>query len=78
MLTETAKKYGEVGVQSSTQGEKVVGIARWDDGTTTLILQRTGKIRFESKKVKPIYTFSVVYMDDAIWNERLAMEQPIF
>jgi len=78
LLTETAQKYGEVGVQSSSQGERIVEIARWDDGTTTLILQRTGKIRFESKKIKPTYTFSVVCLDDAIWKERLAMEQEMF
>jgi hypothetical protein len=80
LLTETAKKHGEVAVQSSIQGEKIVEIARWDDGTTTLILQRTGKVRFESKnqKIKPTYTFSIVYMDDEIWKERLTMEQEMF
>jgi len=80
LLTETAKKHGEVAVQSSTQGEKLVEIARWDDRTTTLILQRTGKVRFESKnqKIKPTYTYSIVYMDDEIWKERLAMEQEMF
>jgi hypothetical protein len=78
LLTETAKKYGKVTVQSSSQGEKIVEIARWNDGTTTLILQRTGKVRFESEKLKPTNTFSVVYLDDAIWNERLAMEQQMF
>jgi hypothetical protein len=78
LLTETAQKYGKVGVQSSSQGEKIVEIARWDDGKTTLLLQRTRKIRFESKKMKPTSTISVVYLDNAIWNERLAMEQPLF
>lgn len=78
LLTKTAQKYGKVTVQSGSQGEKVVEIARWDDGTTTLILQREGKPRFESKKFKTVFTFSVVYLDDALWNERLAMEQELF
>lgn len=78
LLTKTAQKYGKVVVQSSSQGEKVVEIARWDDGTTTLILQREGKPRFESKKFKTVFTISVVYLDDALWNERLALEQEMF
>jgi hypothetical protein len=78
LLTKTAKKYGHVAVQSGSQGEKVVEVARWDDGTTTMILQREGKPRFESQKLKMVFTFSVAYLDDALWNERLAMEQEMF
>ncbi len=78
LLTKTAKKYGKVTVQANTEGDKHIEIARWDDGTTTLILQQEGKARFESKKFKTVFTFSVVYLDDALWNERLAMEQELF
>jgi len=78
LLTKTARKYGKVTVQATTEGDKRIEIARWDDGTTTLILQREGKARFESKKFKTVFTFSVVYLDDALWNERLAMEQEMF
>lgn len=78
LLTKMAKKYGEVTVQANAEGEKRIEIARWDDGTTTLLLQRETKMKLESKKFKAAYTFSILYLDDAIWNERLAMEQQLF
>jgi hypothetical protein len=78
LLTKMAKKYGKVAVQANSEGEKRVEIARWDDGTTTLILQMEMRMKLESKKFKTVYAFSTVYLDDAIWNERMAMEEVPF
>ena len=77
-LAETAKKYGKVTVQSNAERNKRIEIARWDDGITTLILQRVEQVSFESKKLKEEFTFSVAYLDDALWKERLAMEEILF
>ena len=35
-------------------------------------------MKLESKKFKASHTFSILYLDDAIWNERLAIEQQLF
>jgi hypothetical protein len=77
-LTKMSKKYGKVTVQAKAEGEKRIEIARWDDGTTTLLFQRETRMKLESKKFKTAYTFSILYLDDAIWNERLAMEGQLF
>jgi hypothetical protein len=77
-LDERMKQYGTVPVDRRQIGERIIEVWRWDDGITAVIYQKENRIRFESQKMVKRFTISTIYLHNALWDERFALEEQIF
>ena len=76
LINEQMQRYGKVAIQRKPIRERMLEIARWEDRSSVHIIQREIRMSFKDKKPGSsfIFTVFVTYLDNPLWNERIAAE----
>ena len=76
LINEQMQRYGKVAILRKPIRERMLEIARWEDRSSVHIIQREIRMSFKDKKPGSsfIFTVFVTYLDNPLWNERIAAE----